>query len=89
MSQQMADAIWSNTRPYLLGSLALTLAALAGSISHTAPVPAELGAAFASAGLLAKAVLPVVGPLLEVRQLSKMSRQEIEAAVDPREPLQV
>lgn len=89
MSQRMGNAIWSNTYPYLAGALALGLAALAGAAIHAAPVQAESLAAVGAAGLLARAALPVVGPLLEVRQLSKLSRDAIEAAVDPKEPLQV
>lgn len=89
MSQRMANAIWNNTYPSLAGALALGLVALAGAASHAAPVQAESLAVVGAAGLLARAALPVVGPLLEVRQLSKLSRDAIEAAVDPKEHLQV
>lgn len=89
MSQRLSEAIWNSTLPYLAGALGLAVAALVGSASHVAPIQAEAVAAFGAAGLLAKGVLPVVGPLLEVQQLSKLSREEIEAAVDPKEQLQV
>ena len=46
----------------------------------------------ASAGLslaaVGAALAPVVGPILEVRRLSRLSAEEVEAAVRPREPLQ-
>lgn len=44
-----------------------------------------MGVSLAAVGA---AVYPVVGPILEVRQLSKLSGEEVEAAVRPREPMQ-
>ena len=85
MSQQMADAIWQNTLPYLAGALALGFAGLAGAASHNPLAWCNVGAV----GLLARAVLPVANPLWEVQKLSKLSRDEIEAAVDPGQNLQV
>ena len=85
MSQQMADAIWQSTLPYLAGALALGLAGLAGAVSHNPLAWCNVGAA----ALLAAAVLPIAKPLREVQKLSKLSRDEIESAVDPGESLQV
>ena len=45
-------------------------------------------AAVVSLAAVGAALAPVVGPILEVRQLSRLSAEEVEAAVRPREPLQ-
>ena len=48
----------------------------------------KVAAAGASLAALGAALYPIVGPILEVRQLSQMSGEEVEAAVRPQEALQ-
>lgn len=89
MSQRMSSAIWNGTAPYLGAALLLGLATLASATTHALPpsllpVPSTI-----ALGVLGKGLSSVLGPLLEIQKLSKMSAQDIEAAVDLREPLQV
>lgn len=48
----------------------------------------KVAAAGASLAALGAALYPVVGPILEVRHLSQLSGEEVEAAVRPQEALQ-
>ena len=85
MSQRMADAIWAKTLPYAAATAALGAATLAAAASQVATPFLGVGALTA----LGLGLLPVVRPLLEVQQLSRLSREQIEAAVDPKQALQV
>lgn len=89
MAQQMADAIWSRTLPLLVGALALGAATLAATLSHSGPPEATPILALGALGFLAGGLLPVLKPLLEVQQLSQLTGDQIEAAVDVKQPLQV
>ena len=89
MAKQMADAIWTNTLPLLAGALALGAATLVTTASHIGPPEATPVLALGALGTLAGGLLPVLKPLLEVQQLSQLSGDQIEAAVDIKEPLQV
>ena len=89
MSQRMSAAIWNGTFTYLGGALLLLSAALTASFAHTLPPDLLPIPALAAAGILGTSLYRLLGPLLEIRKLSGMSAEEIEAAVDVREPLQV
>ena len=89
VSQRMSQGIWNCTAPYLGAALLLALAALASSATHALPSGLTPVAAAASLSVFSKGVFSVLAPLSEIRQLSKMSAQQIEAAVDLSEPLQV
>ena len=89
MSQRMSAAIWNGTAPYLGAALLLSLATIASATTHVLPSDLLPLAAIITLGVLGKGLFSVLGPLLEIQKLSKMSAQDIEAAVDLREPLQV
>ena len=88
MSQRMSAAIWSGTAPYLGIALLLSLATVASATMHVLPSNFLPVPAIITLGVLGKGLFSVLGPLLEIQKLSKMSAQDIEAAVDLREPLQ-
>ena len=89
MSQRMSSAIWKGTAPYLSAALLLALATLASSTFHTLPAGLLPLPSIIALAILGKALFSVLGPLSEIQKLSKMNAQQIEAAVDLREPLQV
>ena len=89
MSQRMSAAIWNGTAPYLGAALLLSLATVASATTHVLPSNVLPLPAIIALGVLGKGLFSVLGPLLEIQKLSKMSAQDIEAAVDLREPLQV
>ena len=89
MSQRMSAAIWKGTVPYLGAALLLSLATIASATTHALPSSLLPFPSIVTTGVLGKGLLSVVGPLLEIQKLSKMSAQEIEAAVDLKESLQV
>ena len=88
MSQRMSAAIWNGTAPYLGAALLLSLVTLASATSHVLPANLLPVPSVITLGVLGKGLFSVLGPLLEIQKLSKMSAQDIEAAVDLREPLQ-
>ena len=89
MSQRMSQGIWNGTGPYLSAALLLALATLASSASHVLPSELLPVATAVSLGVLSKGLYSVLSPLVEIRQLSRLSPQQIEEAVDLKEPLQV
>lgn len=88
MSQRMSQGIWNGTGPYLSAALLLALATLASSASHVLPSELLPVATAVSLGVLSKGLYSVLSPLVEIRQLSRLSPQQIEEAVDLKEPLQ-
>ncbi|DBA78522.1 TPA: hypothetical protein ACH3X2_007842 [Trebouxia sp. C0005] len=88
MSQQMSQGIWNGTAPYLGAALFLALATLASSATHVLPSALLPVATAVSLGVLSKGLYSVLSPLVEIRQLSRLSPQQIEEAVDLKEPLQ-
>ena len=88
MSQRMSAAIWNGTAPYLGAALLLSLATFASATLHIVPSSLLPVPSIITLGVLGKGLFSVLGPLLEIQKLSKMSAQDIEAAVDVREPLQ-
>ena len=89
MSQQMSQSIWNGTAPYLSAALLLALATLASSAIHVLPSELLPVAIAVSLAVLSKGLYSVLSPLVEIRQLSRLSPQQIEEAVDLKEPLQV
>ena len=89
MSQRMSQGIWNGTAPYLSAALLLALATLASSATHVLPSELFPVATAVSLGVLNKGLYSVLSPLVEIRQLSLLSPQQIEEAVDLKEPLQV
>ncbi|KAL0049763.1 hypothetical protein WJX82_009526 [Trebouxia sp. C0006] len=88
MSQRMSQGIWNGTAPYLSAALLLALATLASSATHVLPSELFPVATAVSLGVLSKGLYSVLSPLVEIRQLSLLSPQQIEEAVDLKEPLQ-
>jgi hypothetical protein len=98
--RRLADAMFPETAARLGGALALlAAAAVAGNVG---PLPdlldgalpgagAGAGAAALAVGLAAAAAVlwPVVGPLVEVWQFSKLDGPAVEDAVAVKEPIQV
>ena len=89
MSQRMSQGIWNGIAPYLSAALLLALATLASSATHVLPSELLPVVAAVSLGAISKGLYSVLGPLVEIRRLSRMSPQQIEEAVDLKEPLQV
>ena len=89
MSQRMSEGIWNGTAPYLSAALFLALATLASSATHVLPSELLPVAAAVSLAVLSKGLYSVFSPLVEIRQLSRLNSQQIEEAVDLKEPLQV
>lgn len=85
----MSQGIWNGTAPYLGAALFLALATLASSATHVLPSALLPVATAVSLGVLSKGLYSVLSPLVEIRQLSQLSPQQIEEAVDLKEPLQV
>lgn len=89
MSQRMSAAITAGTVPYLAAALLLSLATVAAATTQALPASVLPLPSVVTLGVLGKGLSSIVGPLLEIQKLSKMSGEEIEVAVDLREPLQV
>ncbi len=85
----MSQGIWNGIAPYLSAALLLALATLASSATHVLPSELLPVAAAVSLGAISKGLYSVLGPLVEIRRLSRMSPQQIEEAVDLKEPIQV
>ena len=80
---------WNGTAPYLSAALLLALVTLASSATHVLPSELLPVTTAVSLGVLSKGLASVLAPLVEIRQLSRLSPQQIEEAVDLKEPLQV
>lgn len=89
MSQRMSSAIWEGTAPYLGTALLVAAATLASSATHALPAGLLPLPSIMMLAVLGKGLFSVLGPLSEIEKLSKMNAQQIEAAVDLTEPLQV
>ena len=89
MSQRMSAAITEGTVPYLGAALLLSLATFAAATTQALPPSLLPVPSVVTLAVLGKGLSSVLGPLLEIQKLSKMTPQEIEAAVDLSEPLQV
>ena len=85
----MSAAITKGTVPYLGAALLLSLATLTAATTQALPASVLPVPSVIALGALGKGLSSLVGPLLEIQKLSKMSADEIEAAVDLKEPLQV
>ena len=89
MSQRMSQGVWKGTAPFLGASLLLALAAATSAVIHLPTPEVAPAAALGALGLLAKGLYSTLGPLLEIRKLSQLSAQQIEEAVDLKEPVEV
>lgn len=87
-ARRMGAAVLKSTAPVFLG--ACVLSAAADYSAATGMLPEGIGPVAVLAGLAAVAasLVPIAGPLLEVRSLSKKDAANIEAAVRVPEPLQ-
>lgn len=89
MSQRMSAAITEGTVPYLGAALLLSLATVAAATTQALPPSLLPVPSVVTLAVLGRGLASILGPLLEIQKLSKMTPQEIEAAVDLSEPLQV
>lgn len=87
-ARRMGNAIARRVAPLFGGACAISLAA--DIAAAKAAVPDGLGGYAVLAGLatVAASLLPILGPILEVRALSKLPADRIEEAVQVPEPLQ-
>lgn len=89
-AQRLADAIWANCSPFILGSIPAAVAsAIIVSSSLDAGAATPLAAGAAALLPLAAAAWPVAAPLLEISRFAGMSAAEIEETVQVKEPVQV
>ncbi|GAB4818160.1 hypothetical protein N2152v2_005206 [Parachlorella kessleri] len=88
-AQRLADAIWDNWAPFLLGSIpaAVASAIIMSSGLEEAPY-GPLAAAAAAAVPLAVAAWPVAAPLVDIAKFAGLSAREIEETVRVKEPVQ-
>ena len=85
----MSEGIWNGTAPFLGAALFLALAAVTSAATHLPIQEVAQAAALSALGLLAKGLYSTLSPLLEIRELSQLTAQQIEDAVDLKEPVQV
>lgn len=87
-ARRMGAAVLKSTAPVFLGACGLSAAADYSAAAGMLPEGTGPVAVLAGLAAVATSLIPIAGPLLEVRSLSKKDAVDIEAAVRVPEPLQ-